>query len=224
IVRFEPTSLLFAPSIRNRLFVVGLPLTEKSTPPRSPLLLVLNWLVRETPGCNCVSSTKFPPFRGSWVACSAVTISPTAAEVVCTPMAVASTVTDSPELPTDRVACSSVTLETLTITLRVTFCLKPCASMVTVYVPGGRLAALYSPEAEVVKLWDRPVDGFVTVTFALGTTAPEGSLTVPRIVPDVTVPCPCARTQSREPVRRTRVRIFSVAIASPVKVSCCGDS
>ena len=40
MVRLEPVSLLLAPSTRNRLLVVELPLTEKSTPESKPLNLL----------------------------------------------------------------------------------------------------------------------------------------------------------------------------------------
>src|SRR5215472_10918261 len=79
MVRLEPTSLLLAPSTRNRLLVVALPFTEKSTPASRPLLLALKLSAAETPGCSCVSCTKLRPFSGSSRTCSPVTTSPRAA-------------------------------------------------------------------------------------------------------------------------------------------------
>jgi hypothetical protein len=64
--------------------------------------------------------------------------------------------------------------------------LKPFASIRTLYVPGIKPAELYRPVSLVVARDVCPV-GPVIVTLALGTTAPEESVTTPAIPPVETV-------------------------------------
>jgi hypothetical protein len=61
--------------------------------------------------------------------------------------------------------------------------LKPLWLAVTVYSPGIRFGATYSPSWLVMGETEAPVLIFLTVMFAPGTTAPVASCTVPEIVP-----------------------------------------
>src|SRR4051812_17783320 len=65
---------------------------------------------------------------------------------------------------------------------------KPRAdSIVTAYLPGGRLSRRKRPSSSVVEDCARIRFGLVTVTVTPGTTAPLTSVTVPSIVPVVAV-------------------------------------
>ena len=57
--------------------------------------------------------------------------------------------------------------------------LKPVCSTATVYVPGGTAAKVKYPSELATVRRTSAVASFVNVTFALGTTAPLGSVTVP---------------------------------------------
>src|SRR5262249_49004062 len=60
---------------------------------------------------------------------------------------------------------------------------KPSFSTRTVYVPTGRLGATNSPDALLTWKVATPVAVLVTVTRALATSAPVGSVSVPDMVP-----------------------------------------
>ena len=59
--------------------------------------------------------------------------------------------------------------------------LKPCCFTSTWYFPIGKALMTYSPVAPVVAVTTRPVAASVTVTVALATKAPAGSVMVPTI-------------------------------------------
>src|SRR6516225_8476212 len=63
--------------------------------------------------------------------------------------------------------------------------LKPGVFTVRVYVLAGSSGATYSPSAFVFTVRIDPVPSLRTITATLGTTAPVGSETTPRIVPVV---------------------------------------
>src|SRR5207244_11633503 len=60
----------------------------------------------------------------------------------------------------------------------------------------GKLTAVKPPWSLVVRVRDKPVAGFVTVTVAPGTSSPAGFLTVPTICP--VLACDCARATSAQ--------------------------
>ena len=60
---------------------------------------------------------------------------------------------------------------------------KPSAVTVRMYVPTGRLGSRYSPVFEVVTVRLMPLSGSAATTEALAITAPEGSVTDPRMLP-----------------------------------------
>jgi hypothetical protein len=61
--------------------------------------------------------------------------------------------------------------------------LNPWAETPTVYAPIGRSVTRYDPELVVVALRVSPVAALLTVTVALGSTAPDESVTSPEISP-----------------------------------------
>src|SRR5882762_7572206 len=72
--------------------------------------------------------------------------------------------------------------------------LKPLASTRTLYVPGLRVGALYSPGSFVTKVFVTPLSVSVMVTVAPATTPPLWSVTVPTIRP--ALPCENSGRQS----------------------------
>src|SRR2546427_6259556 len=72
--------------------------------------------------------------------------------------------------------------------LLTTAVLKPLASACTLYTPGFRLVALYTPALLVLSVMVTLVLTLVTFTEASGTMAPLGSVTTPLMVPNN----PCA--------------------------------
>src|SRR5258706_11786860 len=73
--------------------------------------------------------------------------------------------------------------------------LKPLASTRTLYVPGLRVGALYSPASFVTRVFVTPLSVSMTVTVAPDTTPPLWSVTVPMIRP--ALPCENSGRQSR---------------------------
>src|SRR5712692_514244 len=63
-------------------------------------------------------------------------------------------------------------------------------------MPAGKSGTTYSPWLVLVTVRDNAVPGLVAVTWASATTAPDWSLTTPRIVPLVTAVCEYAGTAS----------------------------
>src|SRR5882762_4217802 len=183
IVRLEPTSLLFTPSTRKRLPVVLFPFTEKSTPASRPLCLESKFEAGETPGINCVSWAKLRPLSGSSrTSLPSITL-PTAPVEVSTCTADDSTTICSVAPPSAISTFLVVVLETNNSTPWLTYSLKPEPFTDRSYVLAGRSAKTYSPCEDVFTVRVSPLAGLLTVTSAPATTAPEGSVTVPRIVP-----------------------------------------
>src|SRR5580693_136226 len=80
---------------------------------------------------------------------------------------------------------------TLTTTsFRISFW-KPEVSTATLYEDGGSPVMRYSPSVSVTTVRRIPFSESSTVTVAFGTVPPVGSVTVPRISPDVPVPWAC---------------------------------
>jgi len=73
MVRFDPTSLLLAPSTVHRLAVTSLPDTDRSDPPSRPLSFTLRKSGALTPGMSVASCRKLRPLSGSSRTCWPVT-------------------------------------------------------------------------------------------------------------------------------------------------------
>src|SRR5207245_10873110 len=130
-----------------------------------------------------VRLTKLRPLSGSVLICSSGTVVPSSDDDVCTSGEAPVTVIISLTAPT----ASLMLIRTCWSTPRstsdnVTF-LTPVSSAATEYLPVGSDGAVYSPLVSVVTVREIPVPVFVSVTVAPGTTAPESSVTTPRIVP-----------------------------------------
>src|ERR1700754_5046251 len=105
------------------------------------------------------------------------------ARSVCSNAGAVVTITSSDTLPG---ATSKSTRVDELISTSIFWCvsfLKPCATTVTVYVPGGRLGIVKLPASFVTDSYTVEVAAFVHVTFALATVAPVESDTVPSSVP-----------------------------------------
>src|SRR2546425_182206 len=100
------------------------------------------------------------------------------------------TVTVSPCWPGSMVRSTRISEPTSTTTFSRSSLLNPGSSARTVYVPGIRLGALYSPASSVVRVRARPLSLSIMLTVAPGMTAPVESLTLPRIRPKL----PCANS------------------------------
>src|SRR5229473_8483672 len=136
MVRWEPTSLLLAPSTSHWLALDGAPLNEISTPDRSPLFLGSKPSATAAPGIMVVKATKLRPFKGSSRTCSPFTTAPTVPVWVSTWTAVASTSTISPTAPTDSlIGTLEMSLTCNAIFFSSTF-LNPGCVTVTLYTPG----------------------------------------------------------------------------------------
>src|ERR1700730_14140698 len=82
--------------------------------------------------------------------------------------------------------------------------LKPLYSARTLYDPGWRLGALYSPASFVTKVFVTPLSVSTTVTVAPDTVPPLWSVTVPMIRPKL--PCEHSGRQSRStPITPPRI-------------------
>ena len=103
MVRFDPTSLLFAPSTIHMLLLRPLPLTASEIPDIRPRSFVLKSSPALTPGISVVNCRKFRPFSGSSRTCSPVTSPATSPPTVWTAMAGDVTVTVSETAPVSRV-------------------------------------------------------------------------------------------------------------------------
>src|SRR5919197_5286769 len=99
IVRFEPTSLLFAPSTVHMFAVTSLPLTERSDPPSRPLSFTLSRSGALTPGISVASWRKLRPFSGSSRTISPVTTPDTSPPIVFTGAGGGFDVDDFAQLP-----------------------------------------------------------------------------------------------------------------------------
>src|SRR6266568_4376753 len=65
---------------------------------------------------------------------------------------------------------------------------KPGNSILTLYVPGSRLSAVYEPASSAIVERRNEVPAFSTVTTQPGMIAPDWSRTVPKIVANVDCP------------------------------------
>ena len=99
MVRFEPTSLLFAPSTVHMFAVTSPPLTDMSDPLSRPLSLTLSASGALTPGISVASCRKLRPLSGSSRTCSPVTTPDTSPPSTLTGVDDASTVTVSVMAP-----------------------------------------------------------------------------------------------------------------------------
>src|ERR1700733_3378727 len=99
---------------------------------------------------------------------------------------------------------------------------KPLNWTLTEYGPASSSGTTKSPAEEEVDFRDTPVAVFVTVTIALETTAPDGSVTVPRIRPCEVWPM----TNDAEAITNTtahtsRRKVFTVGSCVP-EILCEG--
>ena len=132
IVRFDPTSLLFAPSTVHMFAVTPPPLTDRSEPPSSPLSLTLRKSGALTPGISVASCRKLRPLSGSSRTCWPVITPDTSPPTVFTGVDSALTLTVSDNAPADSsksILRSSATLRTMSVRVAV---LNPCSSTDTV--------------------------------------------------------------------------------------------
>src|SRR5262249_13125479 len=113
--------------------------------------------------------------------CCRVTSFWTDADSVCSDAIDAVTSTVSVVAPTCSVA-SKLKTELGSSLLLVSYSLKPIASIVTAYWPGGMFVMMKYPDSLVVVWRSRPV-WLRAVTLAFGTKALEGSFTKPVIDP-----------------------------------------
>src|SRR6266851_4674126 len=151
MVRWEPTSLLLAPSTSHWLALDGAPLKEISTPDRSPLFLGSKPSATAAPGIMVVKATKLRPFKGNSRTCSPLTTLPTVPVWVSTWTAVASTSTVSTTAPMGSlIGTLLISLTCNSIFLASTF-LNPCLVTVMLYTPGFSSGKLNKP-AELVWL------------------------------------------------------------------------
>src|SRR5215472_8931689 len=182
-------SLLSMPSSRKLLACSRAPLTVMDPPcvwfcdPLTP------WLA---PGTSKFSCRKLRPFSGSSVTFLLSTTLPTVEESVCTTPTVASTATVSVTWPTESTTSWRSLSSTRSSILPRSFFLKLACSTVREYWPTGNCGMEYSPSLLVSSVRVRPVAVCRAVTFAPGTTAPDASVTVPRIVPRTLWPYPTA--------------------------------
>ena len=141
---------------------------------------------------------------------------------VCTAAPWETTVTDSDAAPNWSAIRPS---DSRSEEVRFVFCLanalKPWAVMERVYRPAGTLRKANEPSESVVKLNVAPVESWVSLTVAPGTTASVGSVTVPLMMPEIS----CARVSSakqkrmaatqagRRKPRPPKAELFAVGIA-----------
>src|ERR1700693_1960632 len=112
--------------------------------------------------------------------------------------------------PTSSCAFTTVLLDTFSTTSLATNCLNPDCLTVTVYVPGFSSTTTYSPAALAVTLRASSVPLLTIETEALGTRAPDLSVTTPLIVPVNFWPhkgSDRARQRNRTP-KRSRIAIL----------------
>ena len=131
MVRFEPTSLLLAPSTIHMLLLRPLPLTASEMPDIRPRSFVLKSLPALTPGISVVSCRKLRPFSGSSRTCSPVTSPDTSPPTVCTASGAASTVTVSDIAPVSSVTSTVRTSATFKATPWRTADLNPVSATST---------------------------------------------------------------------------------------------
>ena len=98
-------------------------------------------------------------------------------------LASAETVTDSVSAPSSSFASTRAMLDARSTTFVCSYFLKLVVMISTRYDPGRRFVASKRPSASVSAVRGTPVLSSVIRTDALGTAAPWGSTTVPRIVP-----------------------------------------
>src|SRR4029077_2980333 len=146
------------------------------------------------------------PMLGRLSMAIAVTVLPTVAFMVCssTPVAWTSTTTFAP--PTCRDKLRVTAAPTFTSCLSALVVANPDLLMEILYVPGLTSTKTYLPSLLVVVFRPILVEVSVTTTVAPGTTAPDGSVIVPAIVP---VDVDCAQRGRAPPTqtnnnRRTR--------------------
>src|SRR5437773_1434465 len=116
--------------------------------------------------------------------------------------------------PGSMVISSRISEPTSSTTFSRDSVLNPGNSTRTVYVPGIRVGALYSPASSDVTVRVRPLCVSIMFTVAPGRTAPVGSLTLPRIRPKL----PCA-IRAKEKSNTTRVVLNTQVVILDLNVS-----
>src|ERR1019366_8796222 len=135
-----------------------------------------------TPGWVLSRSRVLRPFSGNSMMAMPVTVPPTVAFSVSTWLPVLSTTTVSVNLPTGSwISTRMVWLISRAFWGTIVTFSNPAALAVILYLPIGSRRAWYTPEESVLAALLKLVSRLVTVTLALVTTAPEGSVTTPVI-------------------------------------------
>src|SRR5437016_10275464 len=149
-----------------------------------------------------------------------LSVPPSVAPVVSTSGISSLTVTVSLCAPGSMVKSTRISEPTSTRTFPRSNVLNPGNSTRTVYVPGISVGALYSPASSVVTVRARPLCVSMMLTVAPGSTAPVGSLTLPRIRPKL----PCAdsakeKNNTTRVVLNTHVVILGLSVTDVIAVS-----
>ena len=108
---------------------------------------------------------------------------PRVEDAVWTATALALTVTAVVVAPSVRCTSRLVVVATVTSILVSSNVLNPVATTVSLYIPGVNPRKAKSPVGVTLLSSLIPVAIFSSVTFALTTTAPEGSVSLPTIAP-----------------------------------------
>jgi hypothetical protein len=172
------------------------PSTWNSVPPPSPWRLPKPWTKRplsvvpdcpvyRIPGINRTNSTGFRPLRGRSTICFCSMMDSRDPFSVWISSAVASTVTLSEISPTWRTGDTRLRSPSVKSVFSTTQVLKPENAAVMEYVPRGSAKISKFPCESETAFFVRLVPRFTAVTSAPATTAPEESVTIPRIDPSV---------------------------------------
>ena len=163
-----------------------------------------------TPGAKLVKAKllRRPPLMNNgscWMALFS-TMVPRSLRSVCSNGVVASTCTVSCTAPNCMRMSRRDVVFTCTWTLEASARRKPSFSAVTEYRPAMSERKVYPPSAFVSTVCFWPLAGFSSVTFAVGTIAPDTSVTAPVIVPRS---CPKRAGVRLNNVKTTKFRRFT---------------
>src|SRR5580704_13302712 len=148
-----------------------------------------------TPGRNCSKRSKFRPFSGKALIVALLTVPPKVESVVSISGISPVTVTVWVCSPGWTVKSTRIVWPTSTNTPLCSVVRNPLDSARTVYVPGSKLGATYSPAASVVRDRVTPRATSITDTVAPAIAPPVWSKIPPWIVP--WLDCEKAETQIR---------------------------
>src|SRR5579864_4611970 len=153
-----------------------------------------------------MSCVKFRPLSSSWLISFPVTTPDTSDDCVSICATLEPSTVISVELaPT----CNELSTRAFCATRRMrpftSYFLKPCAATVRSYFPGVRAGADHSPSLLLTVVRLMPCSPLVTVTCALATAAPVGSVTVP-VREAVSCPSKVAGADRRDKSRISHTR------------------